>query len=343
MVSSLLIYLLYPFTFIYRFLFWWDKKRTVPQNLENTVVWSIGNLSLGGTGKTPFVIYLLDLALKHTGLELVVLSRGYGASKSGEGMEVQVTSKPDVCGDEPLLIKKTHPEARVIIGKNRYESFLKFTKPSDRPRFVFLEDGFQHHKLKRDIDFVLIDAEHGIGNGMVFPSGRMRESEDALERAQYVVFTKVRDTNRYHVNSLRDRWEKRFPNLKFLHFTYTPIGFYNHQGHSLSLDEMKFRDVYLFSGIGNPDSFRDMVKPYCRTILGEKIFRDHYQYTETDLANLYSNLKSGTVLLCTEKDFVKLTHLGNISKYSGVYYVAMKGHLEEEASIIENFKSLTPA
>ena len=112
-------------------------------------------------------------------------------------------------------------------------------------------------------------------------------------------------------------------------------------GHTLSLDEMKYRDVYLFSGIANPDSFRDTVKPFCRTILGEKIFRDHYTYTETDLANLYSDLKSGTVLLCTEKDFVKIINLDNIDKYSGIYYLVMKGNLEEENVMISKMKNLS--
>ena len=341
MIALLAEYLLYPLTFLYRFLFWLDKRRTIPQSIDNSIVWSIGNISVGGTAKTPFTLYLLDIILKNTGMEVYVLSRGYGGNKSTEGMEVFPNSKPENCGDEPLLIKKNQPEARVIIGKDRYSSFSKFTSPSPAKKFILLEDGFQHHKMKRDLDFVLIDAEQGLGNGKVFPSGRLRESEEALNRAQAIVFTKVRENNRYKVNALKDKLEKKFPHLEFYHFTYTPVGFINLQGHSLSLDEMKFRDVYLFSGIANPESFRDMVKPFCRTILGERIYRDHYNYTETDLANLYSGLKSGTVLLCTEKDFVKLINLPNINRYSGIYYMAMKGVLEEETILLSKIKDFT--
>ncbi len=340
MILLLLESILYPFTFIYKLLFWWDKKRTTAKTIENSIVWSVGNLSVGGNGKTPFTSYLVDLALKYTGFELYILSRGYGGDKSSVGMEVEETSKPENCGDEPLLLKRNHPEVRVVIGKNRFEAFSKFSK-SNSKKFIILDDGFQHHGLFRGYDFVLIDAEQGLGNGHVFPSGKLRESEDSLQRASAVVFTKVKESNRYKVNALRDRLEKKFNHLEFYHFTYTPVYFTNMLGHTLSLDEMKYRDVYLFSGIANPDSFRDTVKPFCRTILGEKIFRDHYTYTETDLANLYSDLKSGTVLLCTEKDFVKIINLDNIDKYSGIYYLVMKGNLEEENVMISKMKNLS--
>lgn len=330
---------LYPFTFLYKLFFWWDKKRTIPQKIENSIVWSIGNLSVGGNGKTPFTSYLTDLALKNTGLEIFILSRGYGGNKSTSGMEVELHSKPENCGDEPLLLKRNHPEVRVVIGKNRKEAFSKYSTSSSR-KFIFLDDGFQHHSLFRDYDFVLIDAEQGLGNGLVIPAGKLRESEDALMRASAVVFTKVKESNRYKVNALRDRLEKKFQHLAFFHFSYLPVCFMNMIGHTVTLEEMKFRDVYLFSGIAHPESFRDTVKPYCRTILGEKIFPDHYSFTETDLANLYSNLKSGTVLLCTEKDFVKIINLENIDKYSGIYYLVMKGNLEEENIIINQMKNV---
>ncbi len=339
MIALFLEYLLFPLTFLYRFLFWWDKKRTKAVKLDNSIVWSVGNLSVGGTGKTPFTLYLIDLALKNIGLEVYVLSRGYGGNKSNEGMEVLPTSKPENSGDEPYLIKKNYPESRVLIGRNRYQSFEKYATKSESLKFVLLDDGFQHHAILRDHDFVLIDAENGLGNGRVFPSGKLRESEDALSRANTVVFTKVKDVNRYKVNALKDRLEKKYPQLDFFHFHYLPVCFTNLMGQTLSLDEMKYRDVYLFSGIANPESFRDTVKSYCRTILGERIFTDHYNYTETDLANLYSELKSGTVLLCTEKDFVKLTHLQNINKYSGIYYMVMKGSLEEEELFISKLLS----
>lgn len=340
MIALLIEYLLYPFTFLYRILFWWDKKRTKSFKLNNSIVWSVGNLSVGGTGKTPFTLYLIELALRNIGQEVYVLSRGYGGNKSNEGMEVLLNSKPENTGDEPFLIKKNHPEARVLVGKNRYKSFESYASKTESLKFVILDDGFQHHAIFRDHDFVLIDAENGLGNGKVFPSGKLRESEDALNRASSVVFTKVKDVNRYKVNALKDKLEKKYSHLDFYHFHYSPVCFTNLLGHTLSLDEMKFRDVYLFSGIANPESFRDTVKPYCRTILGERIYSDHYNYTETDLANLYSELKSGTVLLCTEKDFVKLTHLQNIHKYSGIYYMVMKGSVEEEEALISKLKSI---
>jgi tetraacyldisaccharide 4'-kinase len=339
MIALFLEYLLFPLTFLYRFLFWWDKKRTKAVKLDNSIVWSVGNLSVGGTGKTPFTLYLIDLALKNIGLEIYVLSRGYGGNKSNEGMEVLPTSKPENSGDEPFLIKKNYPESRVLIGKNRSKSFEKFATKSEALKFVILDDGFQHHAITRDHDFVLIDAENGLGNGRVFPSGKLRESEEALSRANSVVFTKVKDVNRYKVNAIKDKLEKKYTHLDFYYFNYLPVCFTNLMGQTLSLEEMKYRDVYLFSGIANPESFRDTVKPYCRTILGERIFPDHYNYTETDLANLYSELKSGTVLLCTEKDFVKLTHLQNIHKYSGIYYMVMKGSLEEEQLFISKLLS----
>jgi tetraacyldisaccharide 4'-kinase len=327
-----LAYFLYPLTWVYRFFFALDRWRTEKKNLPNSYVLSIGNLSVGGTGKTPFTLHLLQI-LKDTDFSLHVLSRGYGGRGSHKGMLVTNQSKAQDCGDEPLLIKNNFPNAEVIIGRDRFTSFMKYSKISDSKKLVLLDDGFQHHALKRDIDFVLIDSCLLLGNGFTIPAGYLREPETALKRADFVVFTKYHLQYRDRVESMQSKLSKKFPHLEFLYMEFIPDYLENRDKVRLSPSQITNEKIFAFCGVGNSSSFQNTIQEISPFVTW-KAFPDHYPFVESDILKMLQEAK-GSKLVCTEKDFVKLQDwIFNKDEYRDIYYIKMKSKFNIEDKIL---------
>lgn len=261
-------------------------------------VLSIGNLSAGGTGKTPTVMAFARQFLED-GLSVVILSRGYGAT---EPLTYGQPKKPEH-GDEPWLIQSLLPKAKVIVGANRSKNALKAIEDF-KPDVIILDDGFQHLKLKRTVDLVLIDGEKALGNKQVLPLGPLREPVSHLKRADFLVISK--SENPALTTELKQQFQVPVHTMPFAvrgcqHWFSRDF---------LNLGDLKERSAIAFSGIGQPDSFETQLKQCQIKLANHLIFDDHHNYTSADIDKIETAWQQtgngGTLIITTEKDRVKV-------------------------------------
>ncbi|MDV6234442.1 tetraacyldisaccharide 4'-kinase [Leptospira ellisii] len=305
LIQTVLFPLLYGLSFLYRGIFWLDRKSTQKRKLPGAFVISVGNLSMGGTGKTPFSIFLAKMIHQEfPETPIVILSRGYGSTGSKSGFRVTIKSTPREAGDEPLLLKKHLPFAEIWIGSDRYSAFVRFKKEylSKEKAIVILDDGFQHHVLERDVDIVLLDSSKIHKEKFLIPAGNLREPVSSLSRADWIVFSKYEPSAERAVQNV----QKRFSG-NVLRFSSEPEKLLSPD---LRVDSPKLlygKKVYAFTGIGNPEVFFSMIRGFHPVYLETRTFRDHHSYTMEDETALRTIAKNFDYLLCTEKDLVKLS------------------------------------
>jgi tetraacyldisaccharide 4'-kinase len=281
-----------------------QKKITCP-------VISIGNITLGGTGKTPTVIQIAAL-LSRNDQRVVVVSRGYGRKDEAEiivvsdGRSVLVDTQTG--GDEPVLIASKLPGIPVVVGKKRYQAALLAIQRF-RPDVVVLDDGFQHIQLKRDLDIVLVDAGNPFGNGKLFPAGILRESLGALKRAHAVLITKIESTG--DVNALKETIQR---NTRARIFTskQVPVDLIDYRGNDIKpLSALRGSKVLAISGIARPDSFIKLLTSLGADIVAACTYPDHFDYNKKDLAAVFQRAADEKVsmIVTTEKDAIRLKNL----------------------------------
>ncbi len=271
---------------------------------------SVGNLTVGGTGKTPFVIWFANWA-KRRGVNVAVLSRGFGRQSSSRFVLVSDGS-PQVSdwrmvGDEPALIAQKCPGTYVAVGDDRYELGRWLLTQADCDCFL-LDDGFQHVSLFRDLDVVVFDSTDLEGLCGVLPFGRLREPLDAASIAQGIVLTRLEDSQDspkfqpYLQECLGRDIRPMKMRTRYSHLVHVSTGV--HQD-IISLTETR---VVLFSGIGNPGAFRKNVETLGCQIVKELRFPDHFAYSMEDVLRIRTCMKetSAQMVLTTEKDGVRL-------------------------------------
>jgi tetraacyldisaccharide 4'-kinase len=287
------------------------------KRLPHKVV-SIGNITLGGTGKTPATIALAEEARKR-GFKPCILTRGYkGTAKGpcfvskGEGTLLDEYQ----AGDEALLIAEKLKGIPIVKGKDRYNAgmFALSSLPSVlSPDLFILDDGFQHWWLSRDKDILLIDSTNPFGNRRLPPLGSMREPLSAISRADIIVITKT-DEVRGHNSKVKSLLEEiKEYNSK------TPVFFAGHRylkfttatGDIMSSEWTKEKRFFGFCGIGNPQSFKETLLSANIRLTGFKTFRDHYRYSQGDIQSITKDAeKSGAGwIVTTEKDIMRLKKL----------------------------------
>lgn len=252
-LQIILFPILYVFSFLYRALFLLDQKLTKKKKLPGAFVISVGNLSMGGTGKTPFSIFLAKLIhKKFPDQKIIILSRGYSAKGSLRGHRVGPHSTPMEAGDEPLLLKKHLPFAEVWIGKDRYSSYIHFREElrMRENSIVILDDGFQHHVLERDVDLVLLDSSKISKERFLIPAGNLREPISSLIRADQIIFSKYESSIEKIVQNIQNKFSK-----EILRFSLEPDKLLSPNLQSDSPKILSGKKVYAFTGIGNPEVF----------------------------------------------------------------------------------------
>ncbi len=262
---------------------------------------SVGNITAGGSGKTPFTILLTRyLSGERT---VAVVSRGYG--RSGKGLKVvsdgrTVRLEPGESGDEPYLIAKSVPVAWVLVAEQRREA-LRWLSKEVQPDLVILDDAFQHRSVHRDIDIVLENQKEQSLWKLPLPSGRLREFYHNIKRADIRIRTNA-DKKDAEPGSVHDR--KSVYSCRSLMRAYIDLDF-NEAG---SLAELAGRRIYAFCGIAHTENFFSGLEENGLVIAGRRAFRDHHRYTEGDITGLYRAAREAgaAYLLCTEKDLVKI-------------------------------------
>lgn len=254
---------------------------------------SVGNLTLGGTGKTPCVEYVARFFRKHD-LRVAILSRGYGGR--------------DGRNDEALVLEENLPDVPHLQGPDRAR--LAETAVAElESEVLILDDGFQHRRLRRDLDLVLIDATNPWGHGRLFPAGLLREPPASLKRASAVLLTRCDLVNREERNKLEKRVKRLAPNALVAQTRHRPTCWINSQRAQRKLEEMTARPAAAFCGIGNPDAFQRTLANLGLNAVAFRVFPDHRDYTRDDVEDLRSWARSqpeNAVILTTQKDLVKV-------------------------------------
>ncbi|MFH1201870.1 MAG: tetraacyldisaccharide 4'-kinase [Candidatus Omnitrophota bacterium] len=269
---------------------------------------SVGNITWGGTGKTPAVEYIAR-KLSGQGRKVAILSRGYG--KRGTRDEGRGTNY-ETMGDEPYMLKKNLPEIPVLVGRDRIKNGTLAIKEYGAD-VIILDDGFQHWRVRRDLEIVVIDSTNPIGNGRLIPRGILREDILSLDRAGVFLLSKVNLTSRGCVEALRERLNRINPRAVIAEAIHSPCGLYDFSGASRSFDSLRGAKLSILSSIAEPDSFKKVILGLAAEICLEFKFADHYAYKEEDLGKIFEacRQKDLKTLITTEKDAARLGFLKN--------------------------------
>ena len=293
------------------------------KKLPCTVI-SVGNITVGGTGKTPMTIYVARM-LQQTGVRVAVISRGYkgGAEKCGgvvsDGRHILMDSEQ--AGDEPFLIASRLKNIPVIVGKKRFEAGMLAVEKY-QPDVIVLDDAFQHLRLKRDIDLVLLDCARPFGNAHLLPRGKLREPAEALTRATACVLTRAQSRADEATAESVAKIKSLVPQIPIFTSSHDPYFYTVKSGvqtplHEIEdflspheLEEIKQQKVFAFSGIARNDDFRRTVKKNGFNTRGFCEFSDHHRYSRNDLARIVRTAQEAGAdcLITTEKDHARIAH-----------------------------------
>jgi tetraacyldisaccharide 4'-kinase len=263
---------------------------------------SVGNLTLGGTGKTPCVEYVARF-YRQRDLRVAILSRGYGS-----------TQGPN---DEALVLEENLPDVPHLQGADR--AALAATAVEElESEVLVLDDGFQHRRLARNLDLVLIDATEPWGHGYLFPRGLLRESPRSLRRlgaVGVVVLTRCDQVAEADLRHLREAIARIVPEVPVVETRHQATGLVNAQKTSAPLELLGQRPLAAFCGLGNPEAFRRTLTDLGAAVAAFRTFPDHHAYTRTDVEDLGTwarHQATDCIVVTTQKDLVKvcLTQLG---------------------------------
>ena len=279
----------------------------------NAAVISVGNITAGGTGKTPLVIWLCNY-LSEKSLSCAILTRGY-------------KSAPGKLTDEPAILAKSCPDARVIINADRVAGAQKATLENAFDVLV-MDDGFQHRRLARDIDILTIDATCPFGFGYLLPAGLLREPVKNIKRSDIVVITRSDQVAGSVMDEIEGTIKKIAPEILIAKTICRYPCAVGMKGRSMTMNELRSGKVFVFCGIGNPDAFTGQLARCGMTVTGSRLYNDHHDYTPQDMEDIYEEAKylGADTVVTTQKDWVKAALL--IKDIDDITFVYLKLELE---------------
>jgi len=329
--NKLIKYTLFPLTFFYWLVvvcrnIFYSKKIFISKKLPTKVL-SIGNITTGGTGKTPAVIFLTKL-LSQKGIKCAILSRGYGRKSTGTQLVTDGNARVldwRKFGDEPSLMANHLPGIPIVVDSKRYRGG-RFLVDNFKPEVIILDDAFQHRAIKRNLDIVLINSKDSKKDYKLLPSGILREPVSSLKRADVLIFTKTNlaEPNNYLKNLVKST---KAPVYLSTLKAESPI---LRNGRPLQIK--KNLNVIALSAIADTRGFLLTLKQAGIMVVKHFDFLDHHNYQQSDLDKIFKQMKKLNVetLITTEKDMIKLTHL----KLNGIkiYTVKVSFVLEEKGA-----------
>ena len=256
---------------------------------------SLGNITTGGTGKTPFAAFVAQWYRQH-GVRVAFLSRGYGAD-------------PGAVNDEALVLSQLCPDVPHLQNPDRVAS-ARIAIEELESQLLILDDGFQHRRLHRDLDIVLIDATNPWGYGALLPRGLLREPLGALCRAGLIVITRADDATPEQLDAIRSRLQRIRGTQDCVEVSFPCRRLVNSAGDTTDWSSLERRPVAAFCGIGNPSAFRNLLSRQGTYLTDQsfRVFPDHHRYTREDVDQLraWSDQLGSPIILTTQKDLVKL-------------------------------------
>jgi tetraacyldisaccharide 4'-kinase len=302
---------------------------------------SVGNIQLGGTGKTPLIIELLT-KLQESGLKIGILSRGYKRENSDEvvlGLQNEKAngSLPKKIGDEPAIISKYLENAAIGVGADRYRVALKLLKKASSD-IIMLDDGFQHRKLYRDFDICMINVSKWQSHPFLYPFSYLRDTKSSLKRADAIILTKF-GRNYQQMERIKKLITSQYKKPVFL-ARFSVVGLVKIPEYAFcELIEAKGKKAAAFSGLADCDDFFNLLRTEGFEVVYRKKLPDHYDYIMSDLRKIKedSSRKGAEILITTEKDEVKITSLleDRPEDFSNVYFLKVKLKMENEVHLTE--------
>ncbi len=288
--------------------YWFMKAKDLKDQSLSAVgipVISVGNINTGGSGKTPFIHFLVgEIKSKYPQKNILIVSKSYKASLTHPQEITKLDiHHPEIFGDEPCLLKSM-VDADVWSGPVKYKTLEAALKAAPYD-VIIIDDGFSHRKIKRQLDIVLFDASRGRHHYQIIPFGFMREPWSALKRASLVIMTKLENQDPGRIQFYRNEILKYQDQVLELHF--------------LSELKLKVKNIFLVAGIGNPEALILNLKNQGYNVIQTKLYPDHFKFSPTEQKKIwtqYLELKSNSdiVLVTTAKDYIKLSHLDMIKE-----------------------------
>ncbi len=330
-------YLLFPFSLIYAII-------THLRNLafdygifksksHNIPIVCIGNLSVGGSGKTPHIQYLINLLKEN--YKVAILSRGYGRNSSNL-QYVEINSPTNQVGDEPLLIKRNHPDCLVVVEKNRNKGVKKILEDFPETELILLDDGFQHRWIKAGFNIIITPYDSPYYQDCLIPIGNLRESKKEANRAQVIIISKTPE---------KSNPNERKEVVRKLNLFDSQTAYFSHVKYSkwkcINTDnEIQYDKTYnitLITGIANAEPLVSHLQKIGHSIHHLK-YPDHHKYTTKDindiLAKHNADRSTKKLILTTEKDATKLREFKKEFRTNNIYIVPIKVAIEKN----ERFK-----
>ena len=305
--KTFLSFLLLPLSFTYylvlRLMGFFMWMNLIPENQLPAKVVCVGNITTGGTGKTPITMKFLDWFLSRD-LNVGVLTRGYGL-------------------DELQLYQESYPSIPVIVGKNRYQAAMAFIKKNVLHEVFIMDDGFQHHALAKNVSVVLVNACNPFGNGFLLPAGPLREPFSAIDRADAVILTNINFAKKEKITELKKVLKILNNNLLIAASSVVPYEFIcPKENERLLVEKFNKRTIIAFCAIGNPKGFKLSLESMGFKIFTFYTFQDHQKIPEEDVIDILEVAKrEGYPVIATEKDFARDRAL--FEKYS-LWYLKIK-------------------
>ena len=271
-------------------------------------VLSVGNITVGGTGKTPLVMALAK-RLMAEGISVAILSRGYKRTKTSESVVSDgktIFLSPEASGDEPFLMAKACQGIPVLVGKNRFVNG-QLALQRFGVKGLLLDDGYQYLPLYRDINILLIDSTIGFGDHHLLPRGILREPLSHLRRANLFLINQAEKSTAYQI--LEKKIYEVCPGARIFHSDYEPVCLVGPEEEQEELDTLRGKKILALSGVAHPNSFSSMLRKCGMKVVGQAIFPDHHFYTTEDLSYIEEKAKRADGIVTTEKDMVKLKRL----------------------------------
>jgi len=264
----------------------------LPTRRADVPVISVGNITTGGTGKTPLVIWLCRY-LCQKGLRCAILTRGYKTSV-GE------------MSDEPALLAKSCPDVEVVVDPDRWNGAKK-AKARFGSEVLVLDDGYQHRGVARDLNILAVDATCPFGYEKLLPAGLLREPLSGLKRADVVVITRFDQADAKQISQIEQSIRRIAGDIPIARAVHRHTHAVSLTGQVLPLEQLKQKKLFVYCGVGNPQAFVHCLTQDGMTIVGTKFFNDHYSYSMRDVRAITAEARqSGAEMaVCTQKDWVK--------------------------------------
>lgn len=314
----ILRYLLFPFAILYGWItsirnFLYDKGILKSYSFDIPII-AVGNLSVGGTGKTPQIEYLIRLLLPN--YKIATLSRGYKRKSKGYVL-ADINSTAENLGDEPFQMHQKFPSIKVAVDADRKNGIENLIKLDDKPDVILLDDAFQHRKVKAGLYIMLSAYDDIFYDDFMLPTGNLRESRSGAKRADIIVITKCpKELSISEQERIKAKIKFEVP--IFFSFVDYDDNVYGKK-ETIRISEIIDKDKLIIAGIAKPEPFFNFIKRENDSIM---IFSDHHNFSENDI-NTIREKSNGKIIITTEKDYVRL----KTQNLNNLYYLPIKSSI----------------